>query len=373
VPVLLAGAFGQRNPGDEALLAAFVDALGDRPLVATSSDPVATEAAHGVGAVPAREPWSVARAVGRADAVVFAGGTVFKPLHPYSGRRPLALLRGALAVAAGTRASGTPLALVGVGAAPLPGRRARLLARSLVRQADLLVLRDARSAELLAAAGAPSPFRVGADAGWVGVEPPPAPSARGDAVIVALSSLAGGRGLPRRLALVLAPLLGAGLRLRLQPWQVLGTAVDDLALARALARELPGPAEIVPPPATLDDARDLFAGARLVVALRFHALVAAAAAGVPAVAYAHEPKLAALGARLRQPVVRPAGEPEAVGRKVLAAARDGLAPPSAAAVARERERAQAGMALLRLLLSGGREEGAARISGLELAPEEWIA
>ena len=27
MPVLLAGAFGQRNPGDEALLAAFVQAL----------------------------------------------------------------------------------------------------------------------------------------------------------------------------------------------------------------------------------------------------------------------------------------------------------------------------------------------------------
>jgi polysaccharide pyruvyl transferase WcaK-like protein len=374
MPVLLAGAFGQRNPGDEALLAAFVDALRDWPLVATTSDPIQTESEHGIAAVNARDPRAVARAVGRAQGVVFAGGTVFKTLHPRSGRRPLELLRNGLAVAAATRAAGAPLALAGVGAAPLPTRRARALARGIVNTADLLVLRDTESARLLGEAGAPSPFRVGADASWTRVEAPSAPSARGDAVIVALSHLAGGPGLAARLALVLAPLQRSGLRLRLQPWQVHGgDAADDLALARAIAAELPAPAEIVPPPATLDDARDLFAGARLVVALRFHALVAAAAAGVPAIAYAHEAKLAGLGHRLRQAVVHPAGTAESVGTAMLAALEDGVGAASPAAIARERKRARAGMALVRLLLSGGRDTESTDVSGLELVPTGWIA
>ncbi|HEU4977900.1 MAG TPA: polysaccharide pyruvyl transferase family protein [Solirubrobacteraceae bacterium] len=373
MPVLLAGAFGQRNPGDEALLAAFVDALRDTPLVATSSDPLATEAAHGVEAVHSRDAWRVARTVARASAVVFAGGTVFKTLHPNSGRRPLALLHSALGVAAGTQATGAPLALVGVGATHLAGRRARALAAMVVRRAGLLVLRDEESARLLASAGAPAPFRVGADPAWTAIAPPPADGWRGDAAIVALSSLAGGPALPRRLARVLAPLQRAGLRVRLQPWQVLGTAADDLALARALARELPDRAEIVPPPATLEDAADLFTGARVVVALRFHALLAAAAAGVPAVAYAHEVKLAALARRLGQRVVGPAGDPDAIGAEIAAAARDGLAPAPRAAIERERERAGEGMALLRLLLSGGHDDDPARVSGLELVPGGWIA
>jgi len=372
MPVLLAGAFGQRNPGDEALLASFVDALGDRPLIATSSDPVQTESEHGIGAVSARDPRAVARAVGRAEGVVVAGGTIFKTLHPRSGRRPLELLRNTLAVAATTRASGVPLALTGVGAAPLASRRARALARGIVNRADLLVLRDPDSARLLREAGAPSPFRVGADASWTRIDPPEAPTARGDAVIVALSHLAGGPGLAARLALILTPLQRAGLRLRLQPWQV-GGRDDDLALARALADLLPGPAEIVPPPANLDDARDFFAGARLVVALRFHALVAAAAAGVPAVAYAHEAKLAGLGARLGQAVVRPAGTVDAVGSALLAAAEDGPAAASPDAIELERERARAGMALTRLVLSGGRGAESVAVSGLDLAPTGWIA
>jgi polysaccharide pyruvyl transferase WcaK-like protein len=375
MPVLLAGAFGQRNPGDEALLASFVQSLGDWPLVATTSDPVGTESEHGIATVSARDPRAVARAVGRAQGVVFAGGTTFKLLHPRSGRRPLELLRNGLGVAAAARAAGAPVALMGVGAAPLSTRRPRALARAIVNRADLLVLRDADSARLLAEAGAPSPFRVGADASWTRIEPPEAPSARGDAVIVALSHLAGGPGLAARLALVLAPLQRAGLRLRLQPWQVLEArdAEDDVALARAVAAQLPAPAEIVPPPATLEDARDLFAGSRLVVALRFHALVAAAAAGVPAIAYAHEAKLAGLGARLGQPVVRPAGMAEAVGSSMLNAIEDGVEPASAEAIRRERERARAGMALLRLLLTGGRGAEGAAISGLELVPTGWIA
>jgi polysaccharide pyruvyl transferase WcaK-like protein len=376
MPVLLAGAFGQRNPGDEALLASFVEALGDRPLIATSSDPIRTESEHGIAAVHSRDARAVARVVGRAQGVVVAGGTVFKALHPRSGRRPLELLRNTLGIAAATRAGGVPLALTGVGAAPLASRRARALARGIVNRADLLVLRDADSARLLAEAGAPSPFRVGADASWTQIEPPAAPTARGDAVIVALSHLAGGPGLAARLALVLTPLQRAGLRLRLQPWQLTPsqpTSHDDLALARSLAELLPAPAEIVPPPATLDDARDLFAGARLVVALRFHALVAAAAAGVPAIAYAHEAKLAGLGARLGQAVVRPAGTVDAVGSAMLAAIEDGLTAPSRESIELERERARAGMALTRLVLSGGHGAESVAVSGLELVPTGWIA
>ena len=50
--VLLVGAFGQGNPGDEALCAAFCAALADHDVVVASSDPVDTASRHGVRAVP---------------------------------------------------------------------------------------------------------------------------------------------------------------------------------------------------------------------------------------------------------------------------------------------------------------------------------
>jgi polysaccharide pyruvyl transferase WcaK-like protein len=217
--VFLAGAFGQGNPGDEALLAAFAEGIGAHRAVVASSDPDATAAEHGLDAVGRDDLGRVAREIRRADSVVVAGGTIFKSLHPSCGRPPLALLRRTAALAAVTRALRKPLALVGVGAAPLQGASARGLARAIVRAADLLILRDDESAGHLAAIGAPTPIRVGADPAWILLPDPEADgsvlmrSASGlhaavelDAgvdrgpVVVALSHLAGDRDLGEQLA-----------------------------------------------------------------------------------------------------------------------------------------------------------------------------
>ena len=52
--VLLVGAFGQGNPGDEALCAAFRRALSGDDVVVASGDPAATTAQHGVRAIADR-------------------------------------------------------------------------------------------------------------------------------------------------------------------------------------------------------------------------------------------------------------------------------------------------------------------------------
>jgi len=366
--VFMAGAFGQGNPGDEALLEAFARALPHHAPVAASSDPAATVAAHGIDAVAREDVRGVVRVIARADAVVVAGGTVFKALHPASGRAPLSLLRSAAALTALARVLRKPIAFVGVGAAALHGRAARGMARMIVRTADLLVLRDEESATRLADAGAPAPFRVGADAAWTLLPDPPATGPAPDGgVVVALSHLAGGPDLAARLAAGLEPVLDAGVDVRLDPWQPDG----DVALAADVAERLGHRAAIGPTPAGLLDARDGMAGARLVLAQRFHALVAAAGAGVPALAVAHEPKLAGLGRRLEQPTVAPAAAPAALGAAVLGAL-DGP-PPAPAAMARERASAEHGFRLLRVLLARGRSEEAVAIDGLDLRPEEWLA
>jgi polysaccharide pyruvyl transferase WcaK-like protein len=393
--VFLAGAFGQGNPGDEALLEAFSRALGHLDPVAASSDPAATAAAHEIGAVERDDVPSVGREIARADAVVVAGGTVFKSLHPSSRRAPLSLLRRTAALAALARALRKPLALVGVGAAPLRGRTAGTLTRSIVRSANLLILRDEESAAHLAAAGAPTPIRVGADAAWTLV-PEPAPTgpavmrsatgghapvaldgagngrpALGDAdarpIVVALSHLAGGSELAERLAAGLRPVVESGLPVRLDPWQPDG----DADLAAAVATRLDDPrVSVAVPPADLHDAREGMEGARLVLAQRFHSLVAGAAAGVPVLAVAHEPKLTGLARRLEQPAVPPHAPPAALATAVLDAADGPPAPP--AAIRRERVHAEEGFRLLRVLLARGRSDEAVEVDGLPLRPEEWL-
>lgn len=365
---ILAGAFGQRNPGDEALLDAFTGALPDWDLIATAAVPP-----HGrsTETVPSDDPARVARAVARADAVVFAGGTVFKELPSRTRRPPLDLLQKGAALAYGAKALGKRLVMVGVGAAPIRPGRGQRLARRLVRQADLLVLRDEESADVLAEVGAPTPFRIGADPAWTLVEHQPPSRTDSDRVIVALSSEAGNGTLGDEVAAALVPVLAQGLRVSLQPWQVGGPVrPDDLDMARALAARLGGTTDILLPPADLDDAIDTFSRARLVLGLRFHALVAAAAAGTPFIAYAHEPKLAAAARRLKQPAVDPAHGGDALAAVLLSAASNPV-PPSLSRVRGEIARAEESMRLLRLVLSDGETGEPESIGTLPLVPAEW--
>src|SRR5690242_3997198 len=72
--VLLAGAYGQCNPGDEALLSAFLRALPQHRVIATSADPAGTMATHGCEAVSSFDRSAIFRALFVADSVVMGGG-----------------------------------------------------------------------------------------------------------------------------------------------------------------------------------------------------------------------------------------------------------------------------------------------------------
>lgn len=358
---LLAGAFGQRNPGDEALLAAFVASLKGWRVVATSRDPDATRATHGIGAVPAR-PDRVARAVARADAVVMAGGTLFKTLHPSTGRHPDALLASAVATAAGARARGTDVALVGVGAAPLSRPSSRFLARRLTELADVVILRDTGSASCLRDAGLAPPFRIGSDPAWT-LLGEIAPRPRRRQTLVALSHLAGiGDDLTTWVASALWQMSASG-PVAVQPWQ---PGSGDDRMAGRLVEVLGDRVEVLPPPADLRGAAQQLAGYECVVALRFHAMVAAAAAATPVVALAHEPKLASLARRLHQPAVSPSQSPLALAEAVEQARSRGPAHPDH--VRRERRGAEATLGLLRTYLDGGADPRATELPHLELEP-----
>jgi polysaccharide pyruvyl transferase CsaB len=368
--VLAAGAFGQRNPGDEALLSALLAGVPGWRVVATSADPRATSAAHGCRAVQARNPVAVARAVSRSDAVVVAGGTVFKSLHPATGRRRSALLRGALALMATARAMGKARAMVGVGADALSAPIPRRLAREIVRHADLTILRDEESARCLAEAGVPPPFRIGADPVWTLLDRPASSRRDAGAVVVALSRPAGGPELDGFLAAGLGELTAAGVAVHVQPWQLNGGREGELERARSLVGRLGSNAELIQAPGSLTDARELFGRYRAVIGLRFHSLAAAASAEVPFVAIAHEPKLAALARRMNQAAVSSRANPGQLAATVLDAV-DGPTP-SQAAVRGEIARAEEGQRLLRLLLTRGRSSEANEGTGLPLWPADWV-
>lgn len=370
---LLAGAFGQGNPGDEALLCAFLRELEGCSIAVTSSVPDRTTASYGCETVPAVDPRGVFAESRRADAVIFGGGTVFKTLHPSTRRPALDLLRRGFLLATGARTLGKRVALVGVGATELEGAEARFLARRIVKTCDLLVVRDEESAAVLARAGVRPPLRIGADPAWVladGLRSIDA-SDRSDSVVVALNHLAGGPKLPRWLASALRPLRQEGIRIQLLPWQHSPGPLDDEVMGAEIEGELGSGVEILPPPADLAEACRVFASTRLVVGLRFHALVASAVAATPFVAVGHEEKLLGLARRLGQTAVRPDVEP-ALLAKAVATSLDAPAP-APAAIRAEVDQAREAFRLLRLLLAEGRLEDAESIEGLPLGPSPWLA
>jgi polysaccharide pyruvyl transferase WcaK-like protein len=361
--VLLVGAFGHGNPGDDALCDVFCATLADHDLVVAGDDPAASASRHRTRMIPS-SALPTARAIRDADAVVVGGGTVFKTLHPSSGRMPTALLRNTAALVAGARATGTRVAMVGVGAGDLGRRSARALSRWIVPHLDLLILRDEESAAVLADAGAPPPFWIGADPTWALADTgarrrPHGRSPR--SMTIAISHLAGDPGRLRGLADAVRPWC-EDWTVRLQPWQ----PSLDVAAAHHLRTLLGGGAEILDPPADLADAATAFAGDELVIGLRFHALVAAAWAGTRFLAVAHEPKLVGLARRLGQVSV-PAHATVDVFAGAIAHAL-AHAPPSARAVDAEVGSARRSLDLLRLLVDDGAAGGPSPdVAGLPLS------
>src|SRR6185437_13141512 len=343
---LLAGAFGQGNLGDDALLEAFVRGLPGWQLAVTTADPAAADR-HGCDPVPARQSGEVARRAYAADAVVVGGGTVFKTLHPLSARWPQALLANTSALVALSSAVRRPVAMVGVGSGRLVARPARAMTRFIVRHADLLVLRDEESATEMARAGVRGPFRVGADPAWTLLDAPDRAGANRDRSVRVIPSVmaSGPDGWPAmvdHLADTVRRLTAAGTVVQLQPWQRGDRSLrrTDDATVDELARRAGPSVEVLPPPTSLRAAAESMAGVGAVLSYRFHGLVAAAAPGD----------------------VHPA---ELVAGVLGALATPG---PSPAVIKEQIDRAEEGFRLLRVVLADGRSDEADALGALPLAP-----
>lgn len=151
--VLVMGAYGQDNLGDEALLEVHLQQLRRYDLAVLSSNPAQTSARYGV---PSVRTYGEGRlrtlaAFARADALVYGGGSLLKELKPpHSAYQVVGNV--ALASLAG-RAAGKRVAMSAMGAERLPSAKGRSLARRAVDRAHLVMVRDEASAALLRSLG----------------------------------------------------------------------------------------------------------------------------------------------------------------------------------------------------------------------------
>jgi polysaccharide pyruvyl transferase WcaK-like protein len=342
------GWYGSPNLGDEAELAAILAACARLPqpprVVAFSVHPARTLAQHGgypggLRALP-RNPFAPAtlRALRASAALVLGGGGL---IQDQTSIYNLPLFTLFALVAAGLR---RPLQWWGVGVEPLVTPLGRAQARLLVRLAapGAVGLRDENSRRLLRRAGVPPrALRVSADPA---VSIRPAPPAEVAALLPADAGESGRpwvafclRDLPNNprgvgpgylLPVALQKRLGLGggdraahARRAAAFYALLARAADHLigehgarvlfvpfwpgrddAIAAAIRTQMrhPEAAVLLDAPLSPAQARALLGAMDLVVAMRLHALIFAATAGVPVLGFGYAQKVPAFLARIGQ-------------------------------------------------------------------------
>lgn len=314
--VLVSGYYGFANGGDEAIALSIsreLRARGHTPVL-LSANPEQTAAAYDCEAVPRMQPLALVRELRRADLLLSGGGGL---LQDKTSRRNLSYYLGLIRLA---QALGVRAAVFNQSIGPLSVQGGEAVRRSV--KGLPLVVRDRGSLRTLEVVGV-SGARLGGDPALllepsVGTLPDPrrvilAP--RGDVTqsLPALRWLTG----------------------ELQQRGYLVTALAFMPSEDAAAAYSLGANEVMenPHPRALLDA---IAGSGSVVGVRLHALILAAAAGVPFVGLSYDPKVEGFCHDAASPVYGTQPDPRRLLADVLQAT-----PPDWAAVHEMRARARA--------------------------------
>ena len=307
--VTLSGYYGYGNAGDEAVLAGLVKGFrdarpaGDLEIVALSGNPAETRATHGIGAADRYKPGPLLTAIARSDLFLSGGGSLLQDVTSAHGIfYYLGVVR--LAQMLGKK---TMFAAQGIGPLNLP--RSRRLVASVANRLDAVTVRDSESAALLREIGVNRPtIEVTADPalllerkdrplvpnnGGIGQEQSDSPIIGGGGASdfgIALRSWHGQEALAAQVAdACWQPL--ADSRALVFPMQ----PQNDQAIAEQFAAKWQSvnKAVVCQTQTGLPGLLFNIGSCELMVGMRLHALILAAACGVPSVALSYDPKVAA--------------------------------------------------------------------------------
>ena len=301
--LVICGAYGQNNTGDEAVLKAVLAELReidpDMPLWVMTRKPRQTRLAYRTNAIYTFNVPAFCRRMAKSKLYINGGGSLIQDV---TSHRSLWFYLFTLTAA---RWMGCRVMMYGCGIGPVndPGNRRRT-AKVIDRTAEVVTLRDSASMDELRAMGVSKPRLVLAADPAVTLAPAPREAA--DAVLA-------GAGLKpdegqRYLGVTVRPWTGFEDKV-----PAIASAIDDTcerygllpvlipiegkmdtAAARQVAEKLQkAPAAILPPCTGSEQAIALFSRMDVVMSMRLHALVFSAVHGVPLVGLVYDPKVSA--------------------------------------------------------------------------------
>jgi polysaccharide pyruvyl transferase CsaB len=289
--VVIAGYFGYGNTGDEAVLAGMLVSLRRETeglhVTVLSGNPDETERTHRVHAIRRGDLRAIIGALRGADGLISGGGSL---LQDRTSFRPVAYYSGVMQLARLTR---IPYVIYAQGLGPLSHAPNRALAAMALRGAAYASLRDEASIALARRLGVRRPIDLVSDPA-LALHPR---STGAGHVAIAVRPWGARRTYLTELRDALADLSHD------KPILAIPMQDDvDREPSVAVVQGIPG-ADVLPATAGLDERLAAIGSASLVIGMRLHALILAAAAGVPALAVSYDPKVDAFAARAGQPIV----------------------------------------------------------------------
>jgi polysaccharide pyruvyl transferase CsaB len=299
---LLSGYYGCGNAGDEAVLGGIVKSLqeqegGGAQICALSANPAETRATHGIEAADRMHTPTLRTEINQCDLFISGGGSL---LQDVTSLKSLLYYLWVIRMA---RTRRKPVMIYAQGMGPLRRPAARILTGRVLQRANFITVRDEASKALLQRIGVSKPeIEVTADPAFC-LDPMDGTADRilaqagldsgSRPIIVALRSWPGlsskvvGQALSQLAQATGSPVLAVALH---HP--------DDLVFSQAVAAESAGQVQVVQQALQPGELIGLMGAARMVVAMRLHALIFGAMATSPLLALSYDPKVDALMNRL---------------------------------------------------------------------------
>ena len=294
--LLLSGYYGYGNAGDEAVLAGLVAGFraaaadGEIELTALSGQPAETRTLHGIGASHRYRPAALLPAIARCDLFLSGGGSL---LQDVSSAHGIFYYLGVVRLA---QMLGKRTMFLAQGLGPLTLARSRRLVASVANRLSAITVRDPASALLLAEIGVTRPsVEVTADpALLLSRSPFPGRDTRDASFGISLRPWMGHDNIGVQAAAAcergisgLRPLLFS-----MQPGSD-GPVMEQFARKWPLTSGRENNLVFHSLKEGFDPLLSAIAGCEMMVGMRLHALILAAAAGVPSVALSYDPKVSA--------------------------------------------------------------------------------